>query len=430
VPSLLVTNDFPPKVGGIQSYLWELWRRLPPGEVTVLTTPYPGAGEFDRAQPFRVVRDQARVLLPTAALARRIDALATEVGAGVIFLDPALPLGALGPRLRAAPYVAVLHGAEVTVPGRLPGSRALLRRVLDGAAGILAAGTYPAEEAARAAGRPLPGLVIPPGVDVGRFRPVDDPAARAATRKQYGLPEAAPLVLGLSRLVPRKGFDVLIDAVARLTRRRFPASRPADGAEHEVHVAIGGNGRDRARLARRAARAGLGDRFHLLGRVPDDGLAALYGAADVFAMCCRERWGGLEAEGFGIVFLEAAACAVPAVAGRSGGAWEAVEDGVTGFVVDPLDAGAVAGALARLLDDPALRRDMGAAARTRAETAFAYDALAARLTPLARGDLSTLTPVGAGPVPSASAGSADGGATAAILRKGCGESRVEAEPPP
>jgi phosphatidylinositol alpha-1,6-mannosyltransferase len=385
VPSLLVTNDFPPKVGGIQSYLWELWRRLPPGDVTVLTTPYAGAAQFDRAQPFRVVRDKDRVLLPTPGLAGRIDALARDVNADLIFLDPALPLGALGPRLRAAPYVTVLHGAEVTVPGRLPGSRVLLRRVLDCAAGILAAGTYPAEEAARATGRALPGLVIPPGVDVDRFRPqADDPAARSVTRKRFGLPEAAPLVLGVSRLVPRKGFDVLIDAVARLDR----------SALEPVHLALAGSGRDRDRLARRAARAGLGDRFHLLGRVPDEDLAAVYGTADVFAMCCRERWGGLEAEGFGIVFLEAAASGVPAVAGRSGGAWEAVEDGSTGYVVDPLDAGAVAAALERLLADPDLRRRMGAAARARIEQAFAYDTLAARLTPLARGDLSVLVSVG------------------------------------
>src|SRR5581483_7771696 len=287
MPSLLVTNDFPPKVGGIQSYLWELWRRLPADEVTVLTTPYPGAAEFDRAQPFRVVRDRNRVLLPTPALAGRIDALALEIGAGVIFLDPALPLGALGPRLVAAPYVAVLHGAEVTVPGRLPGTRALL------------------------------GLVVPPGVDVERFRPNGDEAARAAVRRRYGLPEAAPVVLGVSRLVPRKGFDVLIDAVARLARRRFPGPAPGGDSSIEaagaVHLALAGTGRDRDRLARRAARAGIGDRFHLLGRVPDEDLAAVYSASDVFAMCCRERWGGLEAEGFGIVFLEAAACGLPAV---------------------------------------------------------------------------------------------------------------------
>jgi len=387
VPSLLVTNDFPPKVGGIQSYLWELWRRLPADEVTVLTTPYDGMAEFDRAQPFRVVRDRERVLLPHPALAGRIDALARDVDADVIFLDPALPLGALGPRLRAAPYIAVLHGAEVTVPGRLPGSRALLERVLDGAAGVLAAGTYPAEEAARAAGRPLPGLVIPPGVDVDRFRPQDD-ARRSMTRKRFGLPEDAPLVLGVSRLVPRKGFDVLIDAVARLDRSSL----------EPVHLALAGSGRDRARLAKRAARGGLGERFHLLGRVPDDDLPSLYATADIFAMCCRERWRGLEAEGFGIVFLEAAASGVPAVAGNSGGAWEAVDDGSTGFVVDPLDAGAVASALERLLADPALRRRMGEAARARAEQAFSYDALADRLVPLARGDLSVLTPVG-GPRP-------------------------------
>src|SRR5256714_9154474 len=293
MPSLLVTNDFPPKVGGIQTYLWELWRRLPPAGVAVLTTPYAGAAEFDRAQPFRVVRDKDRVLLPTPGLAGRIDALARDVNADVIFLDPALPLGALGPRLRAAPYVAVLHGAEVTVPGRLPGSRALLRRVLDGAAGILAAGTYPGEEAARAAGRPLPGLVIPPGVDVDRVRPAgNDPAIRTLTRKRLGLPATVPLVLGVSRLVPRKGFDVLTDAVARLARFELPGhgavrlgeDHPPEGATggaapastavttagaqpvapHGVHLAVAGSGRDRDRLAKRASRAGLGGRFHLL----------------------------------------------------------------------------------------------------------------------------------------------------------------------
>lgn len=379
MPSLLVTNDFPPKVGGIQSYLWELWRRLPPEEVVVLTTQHPGAPAFDAAQSFPVVRAASPVLLPTPALARRIDSLARQVGAGVIFLDPALPLGALGPRLRAAPYVVVLHGAEVTVPGRLPGSSALLRRVLHGAAGVLAAGSYPAREAARAMGRPLPGLVVPPGVDVERFRPTSGPAERAATRGRLGLPADAPLVLGVSRLVPRKGFDVLIEAVARLGPR--------------IHLALAGAGRDRARLTRRAARARLGDRFRLLGRVPDADLPALYAAADVFAMCCRERWGGLEAEGFGVVFLEAAACAIPAVAGRSGGAEEAVVDGLTGLVVEPRDPAAVAGALDGLLSEPARREAMGTAARRRAEKHFAYDALAARLRPLAGGDTSVLAPV-------------------------------------
>src|SRR5207245_3308612 len=126
---LLVTNDFPPKVGGIQSYLWELWRRLPPERFAVLTTPYAGDTAFDRVQAFAVVRDRQRVLMPTRALARRVRSIAEERGAGLVVLDPALPLGLVGPRLDR-PYAVVLHGAEVTVPGRLPGSRALLRRVL------------------------------------------------------------------------------------------------------------------------------------------------------------------------------------------------------------------------------------------------------------------------------------------------------------
>jgi phosphatidylinositol alpha-1,6-mannosyltransferase len=124
--------------------------------------------------------------------------------------------------------------------------------------------------------------------------------------------------------------------------------------------------------------------------VADADLPALYGCADVFAMLCRDRWGGLEAEGYGIVFVEAAACGVPSVAGRSGGSAEAVVDGETGFVVEPRDVGAVRAALDRLLRDDELRARMAAAARTRAATELSYDALAARLVPLAAGDLGTL----------------------------------------
>ena len=240
VSGLLVTNDFPPKIGGIQSYLHELWRRLPVDDATVLTTRYDGGTRWDAQQAFRVVRAPERQFFPTASLARRIDALAREVDARVILLDPWLPLGRLGPRLRAAPYVVVVHGAEVTVPGRLPGTRQLGGTVLRGAAGVVAAGRYPAREAAHAAGRELRGVVVPPGVDVDRFRPLDAPA-RAATRRAFGLDPDRPLVLGVSRLVPRKGFDVLIDAVAGLP---------------DVQLAIAGSGRDRRRLRRAPNGAG------------------------------------------------------------------------------------------------------------------------------------------------------------------------------
>jgi phosphatidyl-myo-inositol dimannoside synthase len=365
VSHLLVTNDFPPKLGGIQSYLWELWRRLDPGTFTVLTTPHEGAGEWDAAQPFRVVRTPERVLLPTASLARRIEALAAETGASLVVLDPALPVGLLGPRL-SRPYGVVLHGAEITVPGRLPLSRALLGRVLRGAAEVVAAGGYPAAEAERAAGRPLPTTVVPPGVDPDRFVPLDG-EQRAKARALFDLPADGRVVVSLSRLVPRKGMDVLVEAAARLAPER-----------PDLVVAIGGSGRDAPRLERLIDRTGAPVR--LLGRVPDADLPALYGCADVYAMVCRNRWAGLEQEGFGIVFLEAAACGVPQVAGASGGAAEAVADGETGVVVStPGDPTAVARALAALLDDPGRRTTMGAAARRRAESEFAYDVLAARL---------------------------------------------------
>ena len=376
--SLLVTNDFPPKVGGIQSYLYELWRRLPPDETTVLTTAYPSAAEWDAAQQFRVERVAQRVLLPRPGLAQRIDALARDVGADVVFLDPTLPLGLVGPRLRAAPYVVIAHGAEVTVPGRLPGSRVLARRVLRGAAGIVAAGMYPAQVATRVAGVPLPAINVPPGVDPGRFH-ATPPDAGAAARRRFGLATVRPVVLGVSRLVPRKGFDILIDAVA--------------GLDPDVELAIGGAGRDAARLASRARRRGIAGRTRFLGRVPDADLPGLYACADVFAMLCRERWGGLEAEGFGIVFVEAAACGVPAVAGRSGGAHEAVVHDETGFVVEPRDVGGVRAALDRLLRDDALRARLGAAARRRAVEELSYDHLVRRLLPLTRGDLDALTPL-------------------------------------
>ena len=120
MPSLLVTNDFPPKLGGIQSYLYELWRRLSPADTTVLTTPYDGAPQWDAQQTFRIVRTKQKVLLPTRSLVRDVDALAREVRADVVFVDPMLPLGLIGPKLRAAPYVVLTHGAEITVSGRLP----------------------------------------------------------------------------------------------------------------------------------------------------------------------------------------------------------------------------------------------------------------------------------------------------------------------
>lgn len=365
IPHLLVTNDFPPKIGGIQSYLWELWRRLPPGQVTVLTSPYADSARFDSEQAFRIERTREPVLLPNPVLARKVRALAREVDAKAIVLDPAVPLGLIGPHL-GLPYAAVLHGSEVTVPGRLPAAKQLLGRVLRESSLLISAGGYPEAEARRTERRLPPIVQVPPGVDTSRYAPLA-PIDKASTRAKLGLPAGGPLVLSVSRLVPRKGMDVLIEAAARLAPRH-----------PQLTVAIAGQGRDRARLEHLIRRAGAPVR--LLGRVPGGDLPGLYASADAFVLCCRSRWAGLEQEGFGIVFLEAAAAGVPSVAGDSGGSAEAVLDGETGFVLrDPSNVDSVVTAVDKLISDPDLARRQGLAARHRAEADFSYDVLAERL---------------------------------------------------
>lgn len=362
---ILVTNDYPPKIGGIQSLLWEWWRRLPPDSFAVLTSPYEGAAEFDAGEPYLIERTKEPWLLPHPWMAQRVDRLAADFGADRVVIDPAVPLGLIGPSLRQ-PYDLVLHGAEVTVPGRLPLTRQALAYTLGGASAIIAAGGYPAAEAEHAAGRSLPVTVVPCGVDPDKFRPLTD-EQRAAAREHLGLPVDAELIVGVSRLVPRKGFDTAIRAVARLRQ-----TRP------DVLLVIAGGGRDADRLRRLADELDAPVRF--LGRIPNADLPPLYACGDIFTMLCRNRWGGLEQEGFGIVFVEAAACGVPQVAGDSGGAAEAVADGETGIVIDdPEDTQAVVGAFAALLDDDDLRRRMGERSRQRAVEEFSYDVLARRL---------------------------------------------------
>ncbi len=388
---LLLTNDFPPKVGGIQSYLWELWRRLPPDDVTVFTASYPGAAWWDGQQKFRLIRAREPVLLPQPFLARRVRRAARRAGARAVVIDPAVPLGLVGPSL-GLPYAVVLHGAEVTVPGRLPISRRLLARSIRNAALVIAAGNYPEAEARKAVrhGAKVPDGVsaeqfppvvqIPPGVDTERFHPLPQ-IDRAAARARLGLPHSGPLVVSVSRLVPRKGMDTLIKAASALAGR-FPG----------MSVAIAGAGRDRHRLERIASRARV--RVDFVGKLDDADLPDFYACADVFALCCRSRWWGLEEEGFGIVLVEAAASGVPCITIDSGGAGEAVRDGETGLVLKASAGGNrwrdgprrkatqvadVAEALATVLGDPVLARRMGESGRRRAEEELSYDILASKL---------------------------------------------------
>lgn len=366
---LLVTNDFPPKTGGIQVYLNELWRRLEPGRAVVLTaTSHADAASFDAASTVVIERVARRTLfLPSWRNFRAIEDAIARHRPELVLLDPAWPLGILGPFL-SRPFGVVVHGSEVTIPGRLPVVSATLRFVLRRAVVVVAAGGYPEAEARRNARGRMPTVIqIPPGVDTERFVPVAADE-RVAVRERFGLPVNAKLVASYSRLVPRKGMDTLIRAAAVLV-----ATHPT------LCVAIGGSGRDRARLERLANSLSAPVRF--LGRVPDGELASWLGSSDLMVMDCRSRWAGFEQEGFGIVFVEAGATGVAQIAGRSGGSHEAVTDGVTGVVVaDSSSVDQLARAMGALLDDDARRRRFGEASRANAVANFDWNALAAKLS--------------------------------------------------
>jgi phosphatidylinositol alpha-1,6-mannosyltransferase len=365
---LLVTNDYPPKTGGIQVYLHELWRRLEPGRAVVLTASSdPDVARFDADSAMIIERVPASTLyLPTRRALGAIEDAIERHQPELVLLDPAWPLGLLGPRL-SRPYGVILHGAEVAIPARLPFVASSLRHVLAHASVAICAGGYPEAEARRNAAERMPPVVrIAPGVDTSRFVPLEE-SHRAQVRASLGLAEDALLVCSYSRLVPRKGMDTLIRASARLAAD-FPSLR----------VVIGGDGRDRARLEKLAASTKAPVTF--LGRVPDEQLSDWVGSSDLMVMDCRSRWFGLEQEGFGIVFLEAASCAVAQVAGRSGGSHEAVVDGVTGTVVaNSRSSRALARAMGELLGDQARRREYARAAREVCVERFDWDVLAALL---------------------------------------------------
>lgn len=364
---LLVTNDFPPKTGGIQVYLHELWRRLETGRATVLTaSSHPDAVTFDRAEELVVERVGGSTLfLPTPKARAAIEAAIARHDPDLVLLDPAWPLGLLGPTL-SRPYGVILHGAEVTIPARLPLVASSMRHVLRHASVAVCAGSYPEAEARRNAAEFMPPIVqIPPGVDTAQFRPAPEDERRRV-REAMGVADDALLVSSYSRLVPRKGMDTLIRASALVS----PSLK--------IQVSIGGSGRDRQRLERLATKLDAPVRFE--GRVPDDQLAVWLGASDLMVMDCRSRWLGLEQEGFGIVFLNAAACSVAQIAGRSGGSHEAVLDGETGIVLDhSRSARALARAIEELAGDDERRHRFAARAREVTLERFQWDSLAARL---------------------------------------------------
>lgn len=368
--TLLVTNDFPPRVGGIQSYVHELASRLPADRLTVLASDHPGAAEFDAAQPFRVVRYPTRVLLPTPGVTRRAVELIDEHRVTALWFGAAAPLALMAPRLRRhgiARVVASTHGHEVGW-SMVPGMRQLLSRIGSAADVVTFVSRYSRRRIAAALG-PLAALeALSPGVDADRFTP--DPAARARMRERHHL-GAHPTVVCVSRLVARKGQDALIAAWPRVV-----AARP------DARLLIVGGGDYETRLRALAAANPAAASITLTGNVPAEELPAYYQAGDVFAMPCRTRGRGLDVEGLGIVFLEASASGLPVIAGDSGGAPETVIAGQTGRVVDGRDHAQIADALIELLADPERAARWGAAGRRWVREAWTWPSSAARLAAL------------------------------------------------
>lgn len=359
---LFVTNDFPPKTGGIETYLLGLCAGLDPADVGVVAPRREGWKDVDAGLPFRVFRLPGSYLRGTRAVGRGIAEAARDHGPDVVHFLHALPLGRLAASIRdqvRVPVTVFAHGSEVFVPGRIPLAGRLVRRVLRSADRVVAVSEYTAAAVDRLTNGRATLAIVPPSVDVERFSLA---VSGAKVRQRHRLGSRFTVVF-VSRLVKRKGAEILVRAVARTPG---------------VSALIVGSGPEEATVRRLATELEAEDRVHFAGRVPDAELAAHYAAGDVFCMPCSDRFGGLDTEGFGIVYIEAAACGLPVVAGACGGAVEAVRDGETGYVLEDPTPESVGAVLRELRHDGALRASLGAAGRAWAER-FTPTRQAARL---------------------------------------------------
>jgi phosphatidylinositol alpha-1,6-mannosyltransferase len=350
--SLFITNDFPPRIGGAQSYYWGLIQTLDPADVVVVAPDQPGGQEFDRGHSYRVIRYPRQQLGPSRGLFRLALALVDEFQPDVVQFGHALPTGLLGPAIvkrTGVPYLVFLGGAEITLPGATPVYKRALRYVLGNAAALAAVSDYTASVASGHVNGRVPVFTLRPAIDGAFSAPLTLPKTEA--KKSLGID--GDLVICVGRLVPRKGQDRLIEALALLSE-----------AHPRVHLAIVGSGRIALRLKGMAERLGVAERVHLTGALGMEELQRWMAAADVFASPCRSRWAGLEVEGFGLVFAEACLAGLPVLAGRSGGAPESVKNGETGIVAQGYFKEEVAECLSRLLSlSPEARALMGLRAR-------------------------------------------------------------------
>lgn len=364
--TLLVTNDFPPRVGGINHYTAELMRRFPRGEVIVFASAWPGAERYDSAYPHPVVRWETKSMYPTGAVRERVFELVGEERPDMVLFGAAAPLALMGravERRTGVPYAAFTHGVELWA-GQVPVTRRLLTQVARKAALVTCVSQWAATELRHMVGDGPRIELLPPGIDRERFHPgVSD----AAVRERHGLDEH-PVICCVSRLTLRKGQDKVIRALPWILRE-IPDAR----------FLVVGMGPDQERLQSLAVRKKVADRVIFAGEVSWDVLPEYFRAGDVFAMPCRTRKLGLEVEAFGAVFLQASAVGRPAIAGDSGGAPEAVVHGETGLVVDGNEVDEVAEATLELLGQPEKAAKLGAAGADRVHRDLTWDALSSRL---------------------------------------------------
>ena len=347
VRTLVVTNDLPPRRGGIQTFVHEILRRLDPDSFAVFGPAESGSAAFDASAGYEVHRYSGSVI-PTPRVAKAVAEVAAATGAGQIMLSSGMPNAYLIPLLRRHDLptaLVITHGNEAGW-AQLPGGRALVQP-LNGARVVTYLGDFtyrilsryiqPADKLHR----------LSPGVDTDRFSP---DSGGVDFRRRHHLSNV--FVIGtLTRLVPRKGVDLLIRALPYV-RRAVP----------DAHVLVAGDGPHRRELENLARQLSVDDRVVFAGSVPESELPAAYDAMDVFALPTHTRRWGVDVEGLGIVFLEASAAGVPILVGDSGGSVDAVQDGVTGNLIGT-NPEAIAAEIVELARDEAQRREMGARGR-------------------------------------------------------------------
>lgn len=362
--TLVVTNDYPPRPGGIQAFVQAMVDGFTPSDVVVYASTWRGhvdeCARYDRDKPYLTVRDKTTMMVPDPVRVRRAVDIARAEGCDRVWFGAAAPLALMAPALRRRAgverLVATTHGHEAGW-AQLPVARRLLRRIGEGVDVV----TFLTEYYHRKVGDVLSPAArarmtqLHPGVDVDTFHlGIRAEPETLELRRRLGLADR-PTVVCVSRLVPRKGQDTLIRALPRI-RELVP----------DAALLIGSGGPYRGDLERLARETGVERHVVFSGPVSWSELPRLYAAGDVFAMPCRTRRGGLDIEGLGIVYLEAAALGMAVVGGDSGGAPDAVLDGETGYVVPGGGEDAVrctAERVAELLADPAKAERMGKAGR-------------------------------------------------------------------